>query len=145
MSFAQALRGDPLMPVTAKPGWPALANMIRNAYLAKFVWKEFSVIDLGAIPQEARRVMFGEDQVMPGSVLTRFIAVKHGHEGCRFAVINAEGHTVPFDIIARGAKEEITQLLAEHFIGPFITLVGNGRRVRSARVFGLERLAFKME
>lgn len=138
MSFAQVLPGDPLMPITAKPGWPAPANAIRNAYLAKFTWKELSVIDLGATPRQARRVMFGEGQVMPGPVLTRFIAVKHGHEDCQFAVINADGHSVPFTVIGRVLGPMIDGVIRERLavepswvgidlsaadVRPFITFV----------------------
>jgi hypothetical protein len=105
--LGQELEGDPSFPPTSIPFWPAWANACRNAVLATFVWHEYSVLDLGIIPRGGVYVMYGDGNVMPRLVHTRFIAVKHGHEACRFAVLDHCGAEVPYRVIARGTEQNV--------------------------------------
>lgn len=100
--FGQVLEGDPAVPPTVVETWPAWANAIRNAFLATFVWKTYSVIDLGHSHSGEVYLVFGDGAVMPRRIPTRFIIVKHGREACRFIVANALGFEVKYSVVGRG-------------------------------------------
>ncbi len=105
--FGQVLDGDLDMPPTSVDGVWSFLNPVRNAVLATFVWKEWSLIDVGFVTKSGVYLAFGDDNVMPKPVITRFIAVKHGREACRFAVLNKHGIALDINVLFRGSKAEV--------------------------------------
>lgn len=122
---SKTLEGDPTMPPTTKSGilWWFL-NPLRNAYLATFVWREWSVLDLGnawtqedqkfvyVVYYDAARIYSDEERthqarVLPHMIRTRFVAVRHGRERCTIALVGADGYGRGFSVVARGGMEEV--------------------------------------
>lgn len=105
--YGKTLVGDETMPPTAIASWPAFANAIRNAVLAVFWWKTYSVLDMGAWPsKDGAFLVFGAGHVILRKITTRFVAVKHGREACLFAIVNHRGERVRFRVIARGTRRQ---------------------------------------
>ncbi len=111
--FGQMLDGDSSMPSTFIEGRWVFLNPIRNAVLATFVWREYSLLDLGHLPRGGVYLMFGNGNVMPSLIHTRFIAVKHGREACRFAVVDRNGLEVPFTVLGRRDRDGVRQGVIE--------------------------------
>ncbi len=106
--FGKMLEGDPSMPPTTIPTWPAWANAFRNAFLAAFVWREYSALDLGNLcPPGGVYLVFGDGKVLPNQNFTRFIMVKHGREACRFIAVDAMGHEITFNVVGRGDEPRV--------------------------------------
>jgi hypothetical protein len=107
--FGQVLEGDPSMPPTFVGGFWSFLNPLRNAMLTTFWWKEHSIIDLVSVPKQGVYLMYGDGNVMPIPIFTRFIAVKHGREACRFAVVDARGNNVSFKAFGRHDRDGVCQ------------------------------------
>ena len=120
--FGQILVGDPSMPSTLMATWPWWVNSVRRAMLAAFVWREYSLLDLGRGRPDGVYVVLENDTVVPCLVYTRFIMVGHGPETGRVTVVNRRGGGVRFEIATRGdrhdviksARGTICMLLCEH-------------------------------
>lgn len=112
--FGQVLDGNLDMPPTSVDGVWSFLNPVRNAVLATFVWKEWSLIDVGFVTKSGVYLAFGDDNVMPKPIITRFIAVKHGREACRFAVLNKHGIALDINVLFRGSKAEVAIAALAH-------------------------------
>lgn len=109
----QRLIGDHEMPATRIPTWPSFANAIRNAVLATFVWRTYSLLKVRRFdPSVPYHLAFGSEgawMVMPRVLTATYIAVKHGHEDCGFATIGVVGNDISYTVLARGDRGAILQ------------------------------------
>lgn len=136
--FGQVLEGDPSVPPTTIPTWPAWANAIRNAILAAFVWREYSVLKLdGLCPSEGVYLVYGT-KAMPYQIQSRYIAVRHGREACRFAICDATGVEVPFTVVGRGGETAILKALDDAVRSDLLKRGFDDREVSMAMKYGPE-------
>lgn len=115
---SKILDGASDMPPTFVPWLPKLAAELWNAVLAKFVWKEYSLLELKRRDLPSYRVMYGNgrETVMPKRIKTRFVAVRHGREACRFALLNSIGDGEDFTVVARGSEDAIHKAIARELL-----------------------------
>lgn len=138
--FGKELEGDPKMPPTSNPKWPAWLNVIRNAVLAMFWWRTYSVLDTFGPISDGVYMMYGDGNVMPRKILTRFVIVKHGFEARRFIIVDADGHSVGYAVIGRGTKAEVVRAM----LAPlhYFCSRGDGREAAAQRFKTLGRENF---
>ena len=105
--FGQILVGDPSMPSTLMATWPWWVNSVRRAMLAAFVWREYSLLDLGRGRPDGVYVVLENDTVVPCLVYTRFIMVGRGTEADYVTVVDRRGTSVRFEIATWGSRSDV--------------------------------------
>lgn len=114
----QKLEGDPTMPPTFMPSWPSIFNAVRKAFLARFVWKRRTLIE---VTREAMlRKYFvgwksddGQIMLLPNIMEKQFVAPLSGMEDRTFIIIDARGFEVRFEILGGGTKEWTVELASD--------------------------------
>lgn len=110
----EELSGDPEMPPTFISGFWGFLNPIRNAFLATFIWREYSLLKVWRSSGIEYRLAFvGGDRrwmAMPAKLSATYIAVKHGRESCKFATIGVDGEEIAFKVLVRGSKGHILRV-----------------------------------
>ena len=138
--FGKMLEGDSEMPPTFISGRWAFLNPIRNAILAMFWWRTYSVLDTFGPNSGGAYMMYADGNVMPRKIYTRFVIVKHGREACRFIIVDARGLRVGYEVVGRGSKAQAK--LAMHTPLQYDCSRGDGREAAARRIKALGREHF---